>query len=59
MIQFEVYINDTTAAVEAAKQGVTMGKDAVSGLIFADDFVTNIRNTRRIAETDGKSTRVH
>ena len=25
--------------VEAAKQGVTMGKDTVSGLIFADDFV--------------------
>ena len=26
-------------AVEAAKQGVTMGEDTVSGLIFADDFV--------------------
>ena len=26
-------------AVEAAKQGVTMGEDTVSGLMFADDFV--------------------
>ena len=26
-------------AVEAAKQGVTMGEDAVSGLMLADDFV--------------------
>ena len=26
-------------AVEAAKQGVTVGEDAVSGLMFADDFV--------------------
>ena len=26
-------------AVEEAKQGVTMGEDTVSGLMFADDFV--------------------
>ena len=26
-------------AVQAAKQRVTMGEDAVSGLMFADDFV--------------------
>ena len=26
-------------AVEAAKQGVTVGDDTVSGLIFADEFV--------------------
>ena len=26
-------------AVEAARQGVTVGEDAVSGLIFADDFM--------------------
>ena len=26
-------------AVEAAKQGVAMGEDTVSGLMFADDFV--------------------
>ena len=26
-------------AVEAAKQGVTMGEDTMSGLMFADDFV--------------------
>ena len=26
-------------AFEAAKQGVTMGEDIVSGLVFANDFV--------------------
>ena len=36
---FKVYINDMIVAVEAAKQGVTMGEDTVPGLIFADDFV--------------------
>ena len=36
---FKVYINDMLVAVEAAKQGVTMGEDTVSGLTFADDFV--------------------
>ena len=56
---FKVYTNGMIVAVEAAKQGVTMGDDTVSGLMFADDFVTNIRNTRRIAETDRGSTRVH
>ena len=33
----KVYNNDI--AVEATKQGVTMGEDTVSGLMFADDFV--------------------
>ena len=36
---FKVYIDDILVAVEAAKQGVTVGEDAVSGLMFADDFV--------------------
>ena len=36
---FKVYINDMIVAVEAAKQGVTMGEDTVSGLMLADDFV--------------------
>ena len=36
---FKVYINDMTVADEAAKQGVTMGEDTVSGLTFAGDFV--------------------
>ena len=36
---FQVYIDDMIVAVEAAKQGVTMGEDTVSGLMFADDFV--------------------
>ena len=43
-------------AVEAAKQGVMVGEDTVSGLMFADDFVAIIRNTRRIAETNREST---
>ena len=37
--QFKVYINDMIVAVEAAKQGVTVGQDTVSGLMYADDFV--------------------
>ena len=38
---FKVYINDMLliVALEATKQGVTVGEDTVSGLIFADDFV--------------------
>ena len=36
---FKVYIHDMIVAVEAAKQGVTIGEDTVSGLRFADDFV--------------------
>ena len=35
----KVYSNDMIVAVEAAKQAVTVGKDTVSRLIFADDFV--------------------
>ena len=35
---FKVY-NDMIVAVEPAKQGVKMGEDTVSGLIFAGDFV--------------------
>ena len=36
---FKVYINDMTVAVEAARQGVAVGEDTVSGLMFADDFM--------------------
>ena len=36
---FNVYINDMIVAVEAAKQGVRVGEDTVSRLMFADDFV--------------------
>ena len=32
-------IEDLIVAVEAARQGVTVGEDAVSGLMFTDDFV--------------------
>ena len=33
---FKVYTNDMIVAVEAANQGVTMGEDTASGLMFAD-----------------------
>ena len=36
---FNIFINDLVVAVKAVKQGVTVGEDTVSGLIFADDFV--------------------
>ena len=36
---FKVYVRDMIIAVEAAKQGVTMGEDAVSGLMIADGSV--------------------
>ena len=32
-------MNDSMIAVEATKQGVTVGEDAVSGLVFAGDSV--------------------
>ena len=34
-----VHINDLIVAVEASRQGVTVGEGTVSGLMFADDFV--------------------
>ena len=34
---FKVYNNVMIVAVEAAKQGVTVGEDTVSGLMFAHD----------------------
>ena len=36
---FKVYSHDMIVAVEAAKQGVTVGENTVSGLMLADDFV--------------------
>ena len=36
---FKIFINDLIAEIEAAKQGVKVGDDMVSGLMFADDFV--------------------
>ena len=36
---FKLCINDMIVAAEAAKQGGTVRKDTVSGLMFADDFV--------------------
>ena len=34
-----MYINDSIVAVEALMEGVTVGEDTVSGVMFADDFV--------------------
>ena len=56
---FKVHISYMIVAVGAAKQGVMMEEDTVSGLMFADDFRGDIRNTRRVAETDREGTRVH
>ena len=36
---FKIFIDGLIMAVEAVKQGVKMGEDMVSGLMFADDFV--------------------
>ena len=36
---FKVFSNDMIKAVETTKQGVKVGEDMVSGLMFADDFV--------------------
>ena len=36
---FKVYINDMRVAVEAAKQGFSVGEDTVSGLMFTGGFV--------------------
>ena len=34
-----IYIKDLVVAVEAPKQGATVGEDRLSGLMFADYFV--------------------
>ena len=36
---FKVFINDLILATESAQQGVKVGGDMVSGLMFAVDFV--------------------
>ena len=36
---FKVLTNDLILATESAQQGVKVGDDMVSGLMFADDFV--------------------
>ena len=42
---FEVYINNLIVAVEAAKEGVTVRENAVSGWTFAGKFIEHT-NTR-------------
>ena len=49
---FKVCINDLVAAVEAVKQGVSVGEDTVSGSMSTDDSMGDFRNTRRAAETE-------
>ena len=56
---FKAYLSDMIVAVEAAKQGVTMGENTVSAFMFVDDFVGISETPKRIAETDRKSTRLH
>ena len=48
---FKVFINDMIKAVETTKQGVKVGEDMVSGLMFADDFVG--------IETNREGARIH
>ena len=36
---FKVYIDDMIVEVEETKQGVTLGENAVSGWILANDFL--------------------
>ena len=36
---FKIYVNGMIVAAEAVIQGVTVGEDTVSGLMFAADFV--------------------
>ena len=53
-----VYTNDMIVAVEAAKQGVTMGKVTVSGLMLADDFVGISESPEGLQKQIRESTRV-
>ena len=55
---FKVYISDMVVAAEGANHGVTMGEDAVSGLMFADDFV-GISGTPEGLQKQREGTRVH
>ena len=44
---FNIYVIVMTEAVEAEKQGVTVGEDTLSVLVFADYFVGISETTRR------------
>ena len=56
---FKVHINDVIVAVKAAKQGVTIGEDTVSGFMFADDFVGISETPKGLQEQIRERTRVH
>ena len=49
---FKVRIHDMVVAVEAARQGVTVGGRCGVGIEVCGWFRGNMRNTRRIAETN-------
>ena len=38
-MMFKASIDDLIAAIEAVKQGVMLGEETTSGLMFSDDFV--------------------
>ena len=53
---FKIYTNDMRVAVKAAKEGVTMGEDTVSRLMFADDVVGISETPEGLQKTDRKGT---
>ena len=61
LIMYSRYIpglNDLVVAVAAGKQGVTAGEDTVS-IEFCGQPRGDIRNTRRIAETNREGAGIH
>ena len=53
---FKIYTNDMRVAVKAAKEGVTMGEDTGSRLMFADDVVGISETPEGLQKTDRKGT---
>ena len=57
---FQVFIDNTTVAVEAANQGVMMGEDKVSALMFAVDVVGILEAPEGLhKQTEKAFSRVH
>lgn len=52
----KAYIDDTIVAAEAAMQGVKVGEEEVSGLIFGDDFVGVSDTPERLHKQVDKAT---
>ena len=55
MYVFKVFINGLISAIESAQQGVKVGDDMVSGLMFADDFAGISGTAERLQEQIEKS----